>query len=128
MRVVTYELATSIAGLAGSGLVRTEGDRMATQQVEEKGGAATSLSVKQVLAPEVSFLQFRFFDGLAWYTTWDSDEAGRLPRALEVTLGFAPSNSRPGPALRVAVSGSPNQVRTVILIPIADPLPEEFVQ
>ena len=101
---------------------------MATQLVEEKGGAATALSGQQALAPEVSALQFRYFDGLAWYTTWDSEEAGRLPRALEVTLEFAPSKSRPGPALRVAVSGSVNQVRSVILIPIADPLPAEFLE
>lgn len=122
LRVLTYQLATS-----GTGLVRTEGDRLATLMLEEKGGAATGVSGQQVLAPEVSSLQFRFFDGAAWYTTWDSESAGRLPRALEVTIGFAPPKVVPGPLFRVAVNQSANQFRTVILLPIADPLPEEFV-
>lgn len=122
LRVLTYQLSTS-----GSGLIRTDGDRLATLMVEEKGGAATTLAAQQVLAPEVSYLQFRYFDGAAWYTSWDSESSGRLPRAIEVTLGFAPPKNKPGPLFRVTVSQSANQFRTVILIPIADPLPEEFV-
>jgi len=128
MRVVTYSLALSGTGSTMSGLIRTDGDRLATQMVEEKGGAATALSGQQSLAPEVNYLQFRFFDGRAWYASWDSEDAGRLPRAVEVTIGFAPPQTRVGPALRVGVSNSANQFRSVILIPIADPLPEEFVQ
>ena len=122
LRVLTYQLSTS-----GSGLIRTDGDRLATLMVEDKGGAATTLAAQQVLAPEVSYLQFRYFDGAAWYTSWDSESSGRLPRAIEVTIGFAPPKNKPGPLFRVTVSQSANQFRTVILIPIADPLPEEFV-
>lgn len=125
LRVVTYQL-----GLTGtpSGLIRTEGDRLATVTAESNGAAPTIYSGQQALSPEVNSLQFRFFDGRAWYTTWDSSQTGRLPRAVEVIIGFAPARIRPGPALRVNVSSSVNQVRSVILIPIADPLPEEFVQ
>jgi type II secretory pathway component PulJ len=126
MRVVTYQLAAPGPDSGSQGLIRTEGDRLASQLVEEKGGVSTSLSAQLPLAPEVEFVQFRYFDGLAWFETWDSEEAGRLPRAVEITLGFAPSKTRPGPALSVSVSGSVNQVRSVVLIPIADPLPEEF--
>lgn len=126
MRVVTYQLAVPGSDSSSQGLIRTEGDRLASQLVEEKGGVSTALSTQLPLAPEVASLQFRYFDGLAWFETWDSEEAGRLPRAVEVTLGFAPSKIRPGLALSVSVSGSVNQVRSVVLIPIADPLPEEF--
>ena len=128
LRAVTYQLSIAGSGAPLVGLIRTEGDRMAVQQVEEKGGAAASMSAQQALSPEVNYLHFRFFDGRAWYPTWDSEEAARLPRAVEVTIGFAPPQTHVGPALRVAVSGSTNQFRTVVLIPIADPLPEEFVQ
>jgi len=128
LRVVTYQLAATGSTTTSSGLIRTEGDRMATQLVEEKGGSATSLSGAQALAPEVSSLQFRYFDGKAWYPAWDSEEAGRLPRAIEITLAFAPPKVQLGAALNVAVSASANQFRTVVMIPIADPLPEEFVQ
>lgn len=138
LRVVSYLLSgspasgtgaaasSSTTAALGSGLIRTEGDRLQSLQVEEQGGESTSLSTTQVLAPEVNLLQFRYFDGLAWYTTWDSEQAGRLPRAVEVTLGFAPAAST-GPALNVSASTSADQVRSVILLPIADPFPEEFL-
>jgi len=118
--------ANSATAALGTGLIRTEGDRLQSLQIEEQGGQSTALSTSQVLAPEVNLLQFRYFDGLAWYTTWDSEQAGRLPRAVEVTLGFAPAAST-GPALNVPVSASADQVRSVILLPIADPFPEEFL-
>lgn len=129
LRVVSYQLgaAGGTAGTAATGLVRTEGDRLASLQVENQGGNELSLSASQVLAPEVIQLQFRYFDGLAWYPTWDSEQAGRLPRALEVTIVFTPATSTSGPALRVPVSSSVDTVRSVILLPIADPFPEEFL-
>ncbi|MDB5345344.1 MAG: hypothetical protein JWP89_3721 [Schlesneria sp.] len=130
LRVVTYQLAMAGVSMPGGammqGLVRTEGDRMATQLVEEKGAAPTSLSLPQALAPEVATVQFRFFDGVTWFTVWDSEEAGRLPRAVEVIITFAPSQAKTGPALRVNVSQSTNTFRSVVLIPISDPLPAEF--
>jgi type II secretory pathway component PulJ len=130
LRVVTYQLAMAGVSMPGGammqGLVRTEGDRMATQLVEEKGAAPTSLSLPQALAPEVAMVQFRFFDGVTWFTVWDSEEAGRLPRAVEVIITFAPSQAKLGPALRVNVSQSTNTFRSVVLIPISDPLPAEF--
>jgi hypothetical protein len=126
LRVVTYQLAIASTGSTTQGLIRTEGDRLATLLAEDKGAAPTALSNMLPLAPEVSILQFRYFDGLAWYTTWDSVQAGRLPRAIEITIGFAPL-TQSGALLRVATSSSANQVRSVVLIPVADPLPAEFV-
>ena len=38
------------------------------------------------LVPEVVGLQFRYFDGQSWNTSWDSFEQQRLPVAVEVTL------------------------------------------
>ena len=128
LRVVTYQLGASGSVANMAGLIRTEGDRLATLLVEEKGSTPTALSQQQALSPEVSTLQFRYFDGRTWYTSWDSEAAGRLPRAVEISIGFGPSQVRVGPALRVATSGSVNQVRSVVMIPISDPLPEEFVQ
>lgn len=130
LRVVTYQLAMAGVSMPGGammqGLVRTEGDRMATQMVEEKGAAPTSLSLPQALAPEVATVQFRFFDGVTWFTVWDSEEAGRLPRAVEVIITFAPSQAKLGPALRTNVSQSTNTFRSVVLIPISEPLPAEL--
>jgi hypothetical protein len=139
LRVVTYQLAApgvaiTAPGMGGGtstmlqGLVRTEGDRLATQLGEDKGASPTSLSLPQALAPEVDTLQFRFFDGVTWYTVWDSEEIGRIPRAVEVIITFAPSQIKVGPALRVATSQSTNTFRSVVLIPVSDPLPTEYQQ
>ncbi len=128
LKAITYSLATSgSTGTTGTGLIRTEGDRLMVQTVEEKGGLAAQASNSQVLAPEVVSLAFRYFDGISWYETWDSETAGYLPRAVEVTLAFAPPKTQGGPLLNVAVSSSANQFRTVIMVPVADPLPPELV-
>lgn len=125
---VTYALAMAGSGsTVGTGLIRTEGDRLIVQTVEENGGGAALASKSQALAPEVAALAFRYFDGTAWYDVWDSAEAGYLPRAVEVSIGFTPPTNAGGPLTNVTVSSSTNQFRTVILVPVADPLPPELV-
>lgn len=57
-------------------------DLYSTQISEE------SLESSHVLAPEVSDIQFRYFDGAAWTDTWDSRTTGALPRAVEVVFAF----------------------------------------
>lgn len=126
LRAVTYTLAgTSGTGTTGTGLIRTEGDRLIVQAVEEDGGTAAQASQSQALAPEITSLLFRYFDGSTWCETWDSEATGYLPKAIEVTIGFAPPKSQGGPLTNVAVSSSADQFRTVILVPLADPMPPE---
>jgi hypothetical protein len=52
---------------------------------------------------------------------------GRVPRAIEVTISLTPPHTQPGPFLRVGVSSTTNIFRTVIVLPISDPLPPEYV-
>ncbi len=125
---VTYSLALGSSGsTAGSGLIRSEGDRLIVQAIETDGGDALTASRSQSLAPEVASLAFRYFDGAAWYTMWDSEENGYLPRAIEVSIGFTPVGTRGGPLINVPVSASVDQFRTVILVPVADPFPPELL-
>ncbi len=44
--------------------------------------------VEEVLSTRVQSLALRYFDGDAWYTEWDSQTDGGLPRAVEVTITF----------------------------------------
>ena len=125
---VTYSLALPGSGSTiGTGLIRSEGDRLIVQSVEENGGLATQASRSQALAPEVAAIAFRYFDGTAWFQVWDSEENGYLPRAIEVTIGFFPPKFSGGPLGNVVVSSSANQFRTLIVVPVADPLPPELV-
>ena len=126
LRAVTYSFAMP-GSTSVSGLVRTEGDRMAIEAVEASGGTATQLSTAQVLAPEVTAIGFRYFDGRVWQTTWDSETNGRIPRAVEISFKLVEPRRKP-PVFNVAVSRSMESFRTVILIPVSDPYPKEFVQ
>ena len=128
LQAVTYSLALGSSGsTGGSGLIRSEGDRLIVQAIETDGGDALTASRSQSLAPEVSSLAFRYFDGVAWYMVWDSTENGYLPRAIEVSIGFTPVGTRGGPLINVPVSASVDQFRTVILVPVADPFPPELL-
>ncbi len=144
LQTVTYFLSASgSSGLAGatassmrldpatgdpvpvsSGLVRLEADRLAVDfadvnaDVESLGGTA------RILAPEVTSLQFQYFDAAtqSWTTSWDSSVTGTLPTAIEVTLGMTSSaeaaeadqsfNARPQ---------SYYEHRFVIAVPLSDP-------
>ena len=126
LRYVSYSFLSAGAATL-SGLVRTEGDRMAVEVLEAKGAAATNITNLQVLAPEVSSFTLRYFDGRVWSPTWDSDLMGRIPRAVEISFTFLPPKRKPS-LFNAAVSKSMDSFRTVILIPVSDPFPKDFIQ
>ena len=126
LRGVTYSFMANGSAI-GTGLIRAEGERMAIEQVESNRGAASQISQIQVLAPEVIAVNFRYFDGHVWQTAWDSEINGRLPRAIEVSIQLRPPQQKRG-IFNVAVSRSMETFRTVVLIPISDPFPPEFLQ
>lgn len=126
LRQVTYSFGTP-GGTGAIGLVRSEGDRMAVETVEAGGGMASQIAPSQMLAPEVIAVTFRYFDGRTWQVSWDSDTNLRLPRAVEVSIRLAEPKRKAG-ILNVAVSRSMETFRSVIMIPISDPYPQEFVQ
>lgn len=77
----------------------------------------------QMLAPEVTEVQFRYFDGVDWVEEWDSSLQERLPNAVEVTLTFEEADLASN---QVVFGDDPdgfgaNTVRFVIAIPMAPP-------
>ena len=70
---------------ATSGLVRRELDRAASAYAGEAGQPNTD-SDATPLSPEVSAIAFRYHDGTEWVDSWDSDEMGSLPVAVEITI------------------------------------------
>jgi hypothetical protein len=72
---------------ASSGLVRREQDRAASAYAGGAGQPDTD-SDATPLAPEVSAIAFRYHDGTEWVDSWDSGEAGSLPRAVEITISI----------------------------------------
>ncbi len=127
---------TSSAGAFGSdstatGLVRRELDRAAAADSGQNGDLDASANPGQLLAPEVTYLEFRYFDGSGWYSQWDSQEMGGLPAAIEITIGIDPTVGRDLAALDVAdvrQLSAPSQnenlflYRLVVHLPVAKPL------
>jgi type II secretory pathway pseudopilin PulG len=137
---VSLEGGTAVAGLPGGplaavdpltgqpasrGLVRVDGDRIAMLQSEFMSFSAEPVGQQAVLlAPEVTEIAFRYFDGAAWYEEWDSYMMNALPRAIEVHLRIEIPLDRDGqiPTLNRTQPPSKSFVhRFVIALPLSDP-------
>ena len=68
------------------GLARMEGDLFGLSTAVETSEEAPQLTASSLQAKEVSKLQFRYFDGLNWQETWDSNALNEMPKAIEITL------------------------------------------
>ena len=75
----------------GSGLIRRQMDRATTVFNSQSGTLDPSSGGGSLLAPEVNYLEFRYFDGLEWQVEWNSEELGGLPVAVEITIGIDPT-------------------------------------
>ena len=94
---------------------------MAMQAADESGTLSSMAGNTKLLAPEVAAIQFEFFDGVSWTSSWDSGVSSSLPNAVRVTIDFhPPDTSRTGWFAR-PVSQSTNRFQQVIAIPLAEP-------
>jgi hypothetical protein len=80
--------------VAGTGLARLAGDRLSMMFADEGGDSSALGSAVELLAPEVNSLEFRYFDGVAWTTEWDSLAMGGLPLCVEVQFAVTMSANR----------------------------------
>jgi len=87
--VVTPGTVTAGAGLeTRSGLIRRELDRAVTSYATNSGGLlGVELSLEPI-APEVKAIGFRYFDGVEWLDSWDTEEQGDLPSAVDVSIAL----------------------------------------
>lgn len=142
-RAVSWFLAgENSSGLAGSvapaqdsdadassatGLARMDGDALDLMfSANEIGFADASMTGQtQVLAPEVTSLSFRYFDGLEWTDSWDSKAMERLPNAVEVTLELSAIGETEGDQTLLLDSEADDEesrtVRFVISLQVAPP-------
>lgn len=118
------------------GLVRRELDRAVTQYALNNGDSTGLDASAEILAPEVSILQFRYFDGYEWIEEWDSEAMGGLPMAVDVIIAIRDHDMTQAlladGAIEVPVADTSNPVgqvfRRLIRIPTAKPYePEEEI-
>ncbi|UUO04481.1 prepilin-type N-terminal cleavage/methylation domain-containing protein [Blastopirellula sp. J2-11] len=116
-----------------SGLVRRVLDRSVTQWALENGDTEQLDATAEIIAPEVCFLNFRYFDGYEWYEEWDSSAMGGLPLAVDIVVAIRSTDDRgsaidDGETIVVGVAEGDMIYRRLVRIPIAvpiDPLAEE---
>ena len=79
---------------------------------------------EQLLADEVLALEFEYFDGLSWYTDWDSQTMAGLPLAVRVTIVVAVSRQDETQitSLSDVASMSRNTYQITVALPCAVPV------
>ncbi len=137
VRTVTYFLAGDTAPASqvvsstnvvdGSGLARCEMDRAMSQYASQQGQA--TLTNAALIAPEVLALEFQYFDGTQWDSSWDTTSNGGLPQAVKISMVLSdPSQAgKPGytqpqiSSVADAASQDPDSVySTVVRLPGCD--------
>jgi uncharacterized membrane protein YgcG len=118
---------TTAGSTSASGLVRREHDR-AVSQYSSVQGDGTDVDTGAVIAPEVTNLEFQYYDGTEWLTEWDTTANAGLPQAVKISLVLQqPARGSQEPktysSVDDAMSQDPDSVYSIIVrIPAADPI------
>ena len=112
----------STAGSGVLGLARLEGDRLIIDSADAQGDYETLAAQTKILAQEINYLEFHYFDGIEWYESWDSSTEQRLPNAVEIILGFRVSGNADSPASSATAGDTSSRLyRFVVALPLAEP-------
>jgi type II secretory pathway pseudopilin PulG len=103
-----------------SGLVRAETDRAALVYSSQQSGTTAS-DAGSIVAPEVVALEFQYFDGSNWQTSWDTTQGNGLPQLIKISLALS-NPSRPkdqqltsGMSIADLLSQDPDSVYTMVV-------------
>lgn len=112
------------------GLARMAGDLYGLSTAVENSEDSPQLAAAKLLAREVSGVQFRYFDGIAWQEEWDSTALNSLPKAIEIVLTVRDEAE----ALSTSFVDEPDPYalpatthRVVVPLPVAEPVIAEQV-
>ncbi|MFH0980614.1 MAG: prepilin-type N-terminal cleavage/methylation domain-containing protein [Planctomycetota bacterium] len=60
-------------------------------QEEEADAPEQAVAIKEELyAPELKYIEFKYFDGAKWWDDWEITQGNSLPQIIRVTVGFEP--------------------------------------
>lgn len=124
--MLAQQLSGSLSSPLGqsTGLARMQGDRMAMQAADESGDLTSMAAGVKLLAPEVASIQFEYFDGVSWTTSWDSGTSNSIPNAIRITIDFLPPIVTGGWYAR-PVSHSTDRFQHTVALPLAQPYVSE---
>lgn len=82
----------------------------------------------ELVASEVAEMRFRYFDGLEWSDSWNSEDEGGFPRAVEITLVVDPRRTSQA-STTYQYNGFDRTImerhRLSVFLPMAEPALEE---
>jgi len=110
------------------GLAQMQGDLYGLSTAVETSEEIPQVNASVLLAKEVSRLAFRYYDGINWQETWDSNALNEMPKAVEITLTLR-NQEAAGDAFS-AEEEDPYAMpetthRMVVPIPVAEPFVTE---
>lgn len=79
------QMDSSVSANSG-GLVRRVLDRSATTFASTAGNLSALGQTGELLAPEVTAIEFSYWDGVTWQIEWNSDSTGELPLAIKIEM------------------------------------------
>ena len=109
------------------GLFRRQLDRQAMQYAIQEGVEAEYERDDEVLAPEVEWIEFYYFDPTIeqmgamgdWVDVWDMDDRQMLPLAVQITVAIR----RPEVKRSLLSAGSANTVQEPVIYSLVVPIP-----
>lgn len=109
------------------GLVRRSLDRAATVEAVNNGNLAMLNQTGELLAPEITGIEFAYWDGLNWELEWSSDTYGELPLAVQVRIYMAdPAATQESLSSSASLSGEPTRTFShIVRLPLARPIESE---
>ncbi len=113
---------------AAGGLVRRSLDRAATVQAATTGNLTMLNQTGELLAPEITAIEFSYWDGVTWQLEWNSDSYGELPLAVQVRLQMGDpvlaASSPSSSALSTGLDETTRSYMHVVRLPMARPIDE----
>ena len=116
------------AGEVTGGLVRRSLDRAATVYAVSNGNLTLLNQTGELLAPEITAIEFSYWDGLNWELEWSSDEYGELPLAVQVRIYMTDPNASAEAISAAAMVPGSEGMRAfshIVRLPLARPIEEE---
>ena len=114
----------SMSEATNGGLVRRSLDRSVTKFAVENGNLAQLNQTGELLAPEVSAIEFQYWDGITWMLEWNSDELEELPLAIRVDVHMVNPNA-PESGVSSIDAAATRIFSHIIRLQMAKPIEEE---
>lgn len=108
---------SNVAVMSAGGLVRRELDRAISTHAASTGGLSRLSSAGEIISPEVTGIQFEYYENGNWMMFYNTDSAGFLPPAIRVTLQIGGTAT-----LDATTSSQPATTYThIIYLPMSHP-------